>query len=209
MMWLCWFHCDLQYALGWFAAKCEAVGMKVSTSKTEAMVLCRKKANCSLWFGSELLLQTEEFKYLWVLFTSEGRMKRELDRQIGAASAVMQALHRIILKKKLSRKVKLSIYQSIYVPALTYGHELWLVTERMRWRIQAAEMSFLCRVAGFSLRDRMRSSDIQRKLGVKPLLHCSRRKEPVEVVRASDQDASWAPSFGGVPGMSNWQETPG
>jgi len=30
---------DLQHALGRFAAKCEAVGMRVSTSKSEAMVL--------------------------------------------------------------------------------------------------------------------------------------------------------------------------
>jgi len=33
---------DLQHALGRFAAGCEAVGMRVSTSKSEAMVLCRK-----------------------------------------------------------------------------------------------------------------------------------------------------------------------
>ena len=52
---------------------------------------------------------------------------------------------------------KLSIYQSIFVPALTYGHELWVVTERTRLRVQAAEMSFFRRVAGLSLRDRARS----------------------------------------------------
>ena len=33
---------DLQHALGRFAAECEVVGMRVSTSKSEAMVLCRK-----------------------------------------------------------------------------------------------------------------------------------------------------------------------
>lgn len=38
-------------------------------------------------------------------------------------------------------KVKLSVYQSIDVPALYYGRELWVVTERMRSRIQAAKMS--------------------------------------------------------------------
>ncbi len=63
-------HCDLQHALGQFAAECVVGGMKVSASKSEAMVLCRKKVDCSLWVGSELLPQTEEFKYLGVLFTS-------------------------------------------------------------------------------------------------------------------------------------------
>lgn len=38
-------------------------------------------------------------------------------------------------------KVKLSVYQSIDVLVLYYGRELWVVTERMRSRIQAAKMS--------------------------------------------------------------------
>ncbi len=55
-------------------------------------------------------------------------MEREIDRKICAASAVMRALHRtVVVKRELSRKAKLSIYQSIYVPTLTCGHELWVV----------------------------------------------------------------------------------
>jgi len=43
-------------------------------------------------------------------------MEREMDRRIGAASAVMRALYRSVVV----------IYRSIYVPTLTYGHELWV-----------------------------------------------------------------------------------
>ncbi|KAK3545104.1 hypothetical protein QTP70_000616 [Hemibagrus guttatus] len=162
---------DLQHALGRFAAECEVAGMRVSTSKSEAIVLDRKKVACTLQVGGEVLPQVEEFKYLGVLFTSEGRMDREIDRRIGAAAAVMRSMYRsVVVKKELSRKAKLSIYQSIYVPTLTYGHELWVMTERVRSRIQAAEMSFLRRVAGRSLRDRVRSSVTREELGVEPLL---------------------------------------
>ncbi|KAK3519732.1 hypothetical protein QTP70_003707 [Hemibagrus guttatus] len=162
---------DLQHALGCFAAKCETAGMRVSTSKSEAMVLDWKKVACILQVGGEVLPQVEEFKYLGVLFTSEGRMDREIDRRIGAAAAVMRSMYQsVVVKKELSRKAKLSIYQSIYVPTLTYGHELWVMTERVRSRIQAAEMSFLRRVAGHSLRDRVRSSVTRDELGVEPLL---------------------------------------
>ncbi|TWW80939.1 hypothetical protein D4764_01G0007540 [Takifugu flavidus] len=136
--------CDLQLSLDRFAAACEAAGMKISTSKSEAMVLDRKKVECLLRVKEEILPQVEEFKYLGVLFTSEGRMEREIDRRIGAASAVMRTLHRsVVVKRELSRKAKLSIYRSIFVPTLTYGHELWVMTERTRSRVQAAEMSFL------------------------------------------------------------------
>ncbi|KAK3515257.1 hypothetical protein QTP70_013021, partial [Hemibagrus guttatus] len=162
---------DLQHALGRFAAECEAAGMRVSTSKSEAMVLDRKKVACTLQVGGEVLPQVEDFKYLGVLFTSEGRMDREIDRRISAAAAVMRSMYwSVVVKKELSRKAKLSIYQSIYVPTLTYGHELWVMTERVRSRIQAAEMSFLRRVAGCSLRDRVRSSVTREELGVEPLL---------------------------------------
>ncbi|KAK0136738.1 LINE-1 reverse transcriptase [Merluccius polli] len=74
---------DLQLSLDRFAAECEAVGMRISTSKSESMVLNRKRVECTLRVGDEILPQVEEFKYLGVLFTSEGRMEREIDRRIG------------------------------------------------------------------------------------------------------------------------------
>ncbi|KAK3508205.1 hypothetical protein QTP70_017467 [Hemibagrus guttatus] len=139
--------------------------------KSEAMVFDWKKVACTLQVGGEVLPQVEQFKYLRVLFTSEGRMDREFDRRIGAAAAVMRSMYRsVVVKKELSRKAKLSIYQSICVPTLTYGLELWVMTERVRSRIQAAEMSFLRRVTGHSLRDRLRSSVTREELGVEPLL---------------------------------------
>ncbi|KAI3366424.1 hypothetical protein L3Q82_000466 [Scortum barcoo] len=44
------------------------------------MVLDRKRVACPLRVGGEVLPQVEEFKYLGVLFTSEGKMEREIDR---------------------------------------------------------------------------------------------------------------------------------
>ncbi len=65
-------------------------------------------------------------------------------------------------------------------------------------------MRFLHRVAGCSLRDRMRSSVTREELRVEPLLH---REELSEVARASD--ASWMPPWGGVPGAPHREEIPG
>ncbi|KAI3376032.1 hypothetical protein L3Q82_016565 [Scortum barcoo] len=67
-----------------FAAEYEAAGMRISTSKSEAMVLDRKRVACPLRVGGEVLPQVD-------LPASQAR----------------------------------SIYRSIYVPTLTYGHELW------------------------------------------------------------------------------------
>ncbi|KAK5928647.1 hypothetical protein CgunFtcFv8_013696 [Champsocephalus gunnari] len=82
--------CDLQHSLDWFATECAAAGMRISTSKSEAMVLSRKPMDCPLQVGHESLPQVKEFKYLRVLFSSEGTMEREMGRRIGAAGAVLQ-----------------------------------------------------------------------------------------------------------------------
>ena len=98
-------------------------------------------------------------------------MEREIGRRIGAAGAVLRSLYRtVVTKRELSHKAKLSSYRSIFVPILTYGHEGWVMTERTRSQVQAAEMSFLRRVAVFSFRDRVRSSVIREELGLEPLL---------------------------------------
>jgi len=135
------------------------------------MVLNRKKVKCSLWVGDESLLQVEEFKNLGILVKTDGRLEQEMDRWIGALSAVMRALlWFVVVKRELSQKAKPPIYFSIFVPTFTYGHEIWVVTKRTRLRIKAAEIRFLRRVAGLSLRDRVRSSAIWRELRVEPLL---------------------------------------
>ncbi|KAI3373846.1 hypothetical protein L3Q82_022426 [Scortum barcoo] len=58
---------DLQHVLERFAAKCEAAGMRISTSKSEAMVLDQKRVACPLRVSGEVLPQVEEFKYLGFL----------------------------------------------------------------------------------------------------------------------------------------------
>ncbi len=93
---------------------------------------------------------------------------------------IMRSMYQsVVMKKELSCKAKLWIYQSIYVPTLTYGHELWVMTERTRSRILAAKIRFLRRVAGRSLRDRVRSHSGGAQSRAADPRH---REEPAEVV---------------------------
>ena len=61
---------------------------------------------CPLQVGGELLPQVEEFKYLGVLFMSEGRMEREIDRRIGAAAAVMLSVYWSVVVKSFEAESK-------------------------------------------------------------------------------------------------------
>ena len=76
----------------------------------------------------------------------------------------------VVTKRKLSKKAKLSIFKAVFVPILTYGHESWVMTERMKSQVQASEMRFLRRIEGVTLFNKVRSSEIRKSLNIEPLL---------------------------------------
>ncbi|KAI3359213.1 hypothetical protein L3Q82_002743 [Scortum barcoo] len=129
---------DLQHVLERFAAECEAAGMRISTSKSEAMVLDRKRVACPLQVGGEVLPQVEEFKYLGVLFTKV--RERSSVRLTGGLVQRLQIMHYAVgvpdrrgeEGAESKRRSSLDLPVNLYVPTLTYGHELWVMTERTR-----------------------------------------------------------------------------
>ena len=141
---------DLHYALDWFSDACLDAGMKISTAKTEIMCLSRHPFQCSFQTNGVTLKQMEKFKYLGVTFSNDGRQDNELDTYIGKASTVKRQLYRsVVLKQELCTKAKLSIFRSVFVPILTYGHECWVMTERVRSRVQAAKLFFFAKSQRF------------------------------------------------------------
>jgi len=75
--------------------------------------------------------------------------RHEIDTRVGKANTVLRELYRsVATKRELSNTATLSVFKSIFVPILTYGHESWLVTERILTQVQAPKMGFLRRVHG-------------------------------------------------------------
>ena len=169
---------DLQRALERFAAECESAGMRISTTKTESMVFSRHPLDCTLYVNGVQIRQAQEFKYLGVMFTSDGRQDREIDRRINQASGVSRELWKTVVgNARLSQDAKLAVFKSLFRPILTYGQESWILTERTRSRVQAAEMRFLRRIAGVSRIDRIRNTDIREALNIEPLLLMVERQQ--------------------------------
>ena len=91
-----------------------------------------------------------EVQVCWIAFTSDGRQDKNWMFQLGKACAIMRALHHsIALKLELSRKAKLLMFKSIFVPFFTYGIESWVTTERRRLQMQASEIRFLRKIKRF------------------------------------------------------------
>ena len=102
---------------------------------------------------------------------SDGKQDQELDTRIGKASAVMRALHySVVMKREFSKKAKLAIFKTVFVPILTYGHESWVMTNKEQKQVQASAMRFLRKIKGVTLCNKVRSSEIRKSLNIKPLL---------------------------------------
>jgi len=99
-----------------------------------------------LQVSGNTLQQVETFKHLGVVFASGGRWSEEIDTRIGKANAVLRELYRSVVTKweyELSNTTKLSVFKSVFVPILTYGHESWVMTKRILVQVQAPELEFL------------------------------------------------------------------
>ena len=67
----------------------------------------------------------------------------ELDARIGKASAVMRALHySVVIKQKVSKKAKLLIFRTVFIPILTCGHESW---DLQGFYVESKELHYLTR----------------------------------------------------------------
>ena len=123
--------------------------MKISTKNTEVLCLSTNPRQCMLQVSGSTLHQVEKFMYLGVLLTSDGRWGDEIDTRFGKANAVLRELYRsVVTKWELSNTAKLSVFKLVFVPILTYGHESWVMTERILFQVQAEVMGFLRRVHG-------------------------------------------------------------
>jgi len=58
----------------------------------------------------------------------------------------------------------------VFVPILTYGHDSWVMTERIQSQVQVAEMGILRGVHDVTYRDKVHSCEIRKDLNIKPLL---------------------------------------
>ena len=74
------------------------------------------------------------------------------------------------MKQELSKIAKLSIFNTVFAPILSYSHEFYVMTEKVRSQVQASEMRFLRKIKGVTQFNKVRSSEIRKPLNIELLL---------------------------------------
>ena len=145
-------------------------GLKLNSNKTEVMAVTKTPKLMNITANGQELKQVESFKYLGVTFDSGAQKETTINDRINKYSQNVGLLFPLLRDKRIPRKAKISIYQSILQPILLYGSECWTLTEPMKSKVQAAEMKVLRLIKGVTLFDKQRNEDIRRELGVKSVL---------------------------------------
>ena len=66
----------------------------------------------------------------------------------------------------MPRKLKIKFYMTVIRPVLLYGAECWTVRKKEEQILEKTEMKMLRRIKGVTLRDKVKSVDIRKELGV-------------------------------------------
>jgi len=159
-----------------FLLRATQAGMKTSTKQTELKSLDQPKAVYAA-SGGNTLQQVAKFKYLKVvqyLRVTWGGARRSLHGLVKQTQFSVSFYRSVMTKRELSNTAKLAVFKSVFVPILRYGHESWVMGERILSQVQAAEMAFMRKVHGVTLRDKLRSCEVRRAMNVEPLLRIER-----------------------------------
>lgn len=144
--------------------------LKINEEKTKIMVSGKSDRKVNIELNGKAIEQVDNFKYLGVRLDSKGNHEIEINDRIDSAAKVYHSLRNSFLgKREVSLKAKMSIYRAVFVPILTFGCESWVLTKRLKSKIQSIEMKYLRRVLGVTRRDRIRNDTIREQLKVQPV----------------------------------------
>jgi len=145
-------------------------GLKVNTGKTEVMLSSREKRQLKVVdSGGVALNQVTKFKYLGLMLEEEGRSESAVRARVAAGWNKWREVSGVVGDRRMPRKLKVKIYETVVRPVMVYGGELWTLRKKEERLLETTEMRMLRRIRGVSLRDRMRSEDIRRELGVRSI----------------------------------------
>lgn len=145
----------------------EGKGLKVNTSKTEVMVSTRGETETHIKDRKgEELKQVNKFKYLGVTISDKGDSATAVRARVMAAWAKWRELAGVIGDRKMPRRLKTKLYSTIIRPVLLYGAESWTMGKKEERILEATEMRMLRRIKGVTLKDKERSENIRKELGV-------------------------------------------
>lgn len=169
---------DLQVNLSIWETALKKRNMRINAEKTKVMSIGKHDRKIVTYIDGKVIEQVEIFKYLGISIHQEGKEEAEINNRIESGIKLYYAMNKaFITKREISKKAKITVFNTIFKPILTYGSESWILNNQTKSKIQALEMRYLRAVKGVTRRDRIKNEKIREELGVEPILQSIERQK--------------------------------
>jgi len=128
----------------------------------------------TITINQQKLKQTDKFTYLGRVISSDGTSEQDIQRRIGLVCDGMNRLATIWENNNLSIETQVLVYNSMVIGILINNSETWMLTERLKNKLRAFEMSCLQKILGVSRISHIRNTDIKNQLNI----HCGQDPKP-------------------------------
>lgn len=139
-------------------------GLTINMEKTEYLVAGANDHDLELDRGT--IGSTNSYKYLGVNITKDGSSENEIKIRIGQGKGITKQLNGVLWSKHIRPEIKIRIYKTLVESIMTYGAEVWELTEQLKKRLLAAEMSFWRRCCRLTLMDKVRNEEIRERMNI-------------------------------------------
>jgi hypothetical protein len=93
-----------------------------------------------------------QFRYLGFLFQADGDRMVALEQRLAIAKTRFGELHEIWRSKRIATSTKLRIYACAVVSVMTYGNEIWDLTDKVKAKIRGWNARCLSRITERDIR---------------------------------------------------------
>ena len=125
-------------------------GLKINVNKTKICIFEKRKRvhDVTFYINDEIIEIVNSFVYLGIVFTSNGSLNGSVKALSEQAIKAYHNLIAVFNKVKLDIKTKFYLFDSLIVPILLYGSEIWGVYEFKE--IDKLHIKFCKRILGVS-----------------------------------------------------------
>ena len=155
---------EAQNQLNKLAKSAVNVGLVINIKKTEYIANIDSKEK--LVINGEQLQQVEDFKYLGAHLQSS---EKDLEIRTGQAWSAFWKLKKIWESKSIPVKLKINLFQASCLSILLYGSETWLITEKMKSKLNSFANQCYRIMLGIRYQDHITNEEIYKRLNVQKL----------------------------------------
>ena len=123
------------------------MGIRNNFFLTKYLYIGCKEQDLQLDTG-QIIKNCSEYTYLGAKITSDGKHSKEINNRISIGRDAIRELNSILWDKRITRKRKILIYNTITKSITTYGSEIWQISEQNKKTLFALKnglLSMLCK----------------------------------------------------------------